>query len=142
MSSAGKLQLLQVSLEGIPTYFLSLFKMPKYLTDKLEQIQRTFLWTRVEEKKRMSLVKWEKVCLPKTHGGLNIRNIQNMNKALLSKINWNLISNNKDWGENMKAKYLQGSVNYNFLHQEGLPKGLVIWNKMIKSRSLIKKGLK
>jgi len=53
----------------------------------------------------MSLVNWEKVFLPKSHGGLNIRSIKNMNKALLAKINWNLVHSHKEWGTIMQAKY-------------------------------------
>ncbi|XP_059070533.1 uncharacterized protein LOC131860174 [Cryptomeria japonica] len=70
--SAGKLQLLAASLQGVPVYFLSLFKISNSMAKKLERIQRSFLWTGLEEKARIILVNWEKVCKPKVMGALGL----------------------------------------------------------------------
>lgn len=64
--------------------------------DKLEKIQRTFLWTGMEEKNRLSLVNWDIVFLPKTMGGLGIRKINALNKALISKVVWILAKGEVD----------------------------------------------
>lgn len=96
LSSADKLQLLSASLQGVPVYFLSLFKISIAMAEKLEKIQRSFLWTGMEEKSRISLVNWEVVCKPKYMGGLGIRKISDLNKALLTKINGNLTKGKAD----------------------------------------------
>lgn len=71
-SHVGKLQLLVAALQGIPVYFLSLFKIPRYISKKLERIQRNFLWFGTKEKKKLALLSWDTICLPKFSGGLDI----------------------------------------------------------------------
>lgn len=56
------------------------------MVDNLEKIKRTFLWARSKEKKMMSLVNWDTVCLPKRIGSLGLRKIGLMNKALTTKV--------------------------------------------------------
>ena len=86
LSNVGKLQLLTAALQGIPIYFLSIFKINQNMADKIERIQRNFLWSRIEEKNKLSLVNWEVVCKPKFKGGLGVRRLRDLNKALLMKI--------------------------------------------------------
>ena len=66
-------------------YALSLFVIPVKFAERMEKIQRDFLWTGVERKKRYPLVAWENVFLPKKNGGLGIRKLTHLNKALLAK---------------------------------------------------------
>jgi hypothetical protein len=56
LSNAGKLQLMATALQGIPIYFLSLFKINQTMADKIEKIQRNFLWAGTEEKNKINLV--------------------------------------------------------------------------------------
>jgi hypothetical protein len=69
-------------------YFFSIFKILGRIRDILEKIQWNFLWSSTEEKIRMSLVRWEKVCYLKEFAGLNLRRIGHLNRALLTKIGW------------------------------------------------------
>lgn len=52
---------------------------------KLENTQNTFLWIGMKEKKRLTLVGSDKVCLPKDMGRLGTRKISKFNKALMTK---------------------------------------------------------
>ncbi|GLJ36191.1 hypothetical protein SUGI_0726340 [Cryptomeria japonica] len=92
LSSIGKLQLLSSSLQGILVYFLSLFKISATMDAKMENIQKMGM----EEKKRLALVDWDKVCLPKAMGGLGTRKISRFNKALVTKIAWKLLNKDTD----------------------------------------------
>lgn len=76
-------------------YFLSIFKIPKYIDEKFEKNQRNFLWSGTEEKKKFAPVSWDKVCMRKSSGGLGIRDAQCTNKALLSKVGWDQLRNKK-----------------------------------------------
>lgn len=54
---------------------------------------------------------WQKVCLPKRDGGLGIRLTGKMNKALLAKIGWRIIHENKSlWARVLRSKYKVGTV--------------------------------
>ena len=57
-------------------------------SERMEKILRDFLWTSVEGKKRYPLVAWDKFCLSKRYGGLGIRKLTHLNRALLEKKLW------------------------------------------------------
>ena len=73
------------TLSSLPTYYLSLFVIPVAVANRLERIQRNFLWGTSEECFKYSLVAWEKVYLPIESSGLGIRKLVHFNKALLGK---------------------------------------------------------
>lgn len=52
---------------------------------KIEQCKRDFLWGKGNQEDRMQLVVWADICKPQNLGGLGINQIQDVNKALLSK---------------------------------------------------------
>lgn len=73
LSQAGKVTLLKACLQGIPTYALSFFKNLSKYADSLDKIQRNFLWSGSEEKKRMDLISWDQICKLINDSGLGIR---------------------------------------------------------------------
>ena len=56
------------------------------MADRLERIQRNFLWGSFEGSFKYSLVAYDKVCLPIEMGGLGIRNVVSFNQALLGEV--------------------------------------------------------
>ena len=88
LSKGGRLTLLKSTLSSLPTYYLSLFTIPIAVADRLERIQRKFLWGSLEECFKHSLVAWEKVCSPLEMGGLGVRKLVHFNQALLGKWLW------------------------------------------------------
>ena len=68
LSFGGRTTLIQSCHTHLPSYFLSLFKMPASVAAKIERLQRDFLWSGVGEGKRDHLVSWEVVCNPKAKG--------------------------------------------------------------------------
>ena len=44
ISKGGRLMLIRSTLSNMPMYMLSLFRMPKSVKNRLEKIQRDFLW--------------------------------------------------------------------------------------------------
>jgi hypothetical protein len=76
------------TLSSIPTYFLSLFPIPTRVANRLEKLQRDFLWCGMDETPKFHLVNWSQICTPLRAGGLAIRNLRSFNKALLGKWLW------------------------------------------------------
>ena len=58
--------LLKSTLSSLPTYFLLLFTIPTHVANKIEKMQRDFLWG----DSKLHLVGWDKVCAPIANGGL------------------------------------------------------------------------
>ena len=82
LSKGGCLTLLQSTLSSLPTYFLSLFTIPKSVANRLEKLQRDFLWGGMGNNFKHHLVGWDKVCVPKAKGGLGVRSLVLFNKTL------------------------------------------------------------
>ena len=89
LSKGGRITLIKSMLASIPLYQMSLFRMPKSVARRLEKLQRDFLWGGVNGGNKAHLVKW-KVCADKEKGGLGLRKLVCLNKALLGKWIWGL----------------------------------------------------
>ena len=90
----------------MPIYFISLFYLPRKVRLRLEKIQRDFLWGGGALVQRLHLVRWNQVCLEKRKGGLGVRNLALMNRALLSKWNWHYANEREAfWKQVISDKY-------------------------------------
>uniref|UniRef100_A0A2N9FLS3 Reverse transcriptase domain-containing protein n=1 Tax=Fagus sylvatica TaxID=28930 RepID=A0A2N9FLS3_FAGSY len=91
ISKGGRLTLLKSTHSSLPTYYLSLFTIPVSVAKRLEKFQRTFLWGGSGEDPKHSLVKWDTICSPIDKGGLGIRLLVPLNRALLGKWLWRFV---------------------------------------------------
>ena len=88
LSKGGCLTLLKSMLSSLPTYFLSLFTIPKHVVERIEKLQRNFLWGGLRDGFKHHLVGWNNVCCPLANGGLGVRRVDVINRALLGKWLW------------------------------------------------------
>ncbi|KAK1321143.1 hypothetical protein QJS10_CPA03g01111 [Acorus calamus] len=134
LSSGGHLILLQVVLSNLPIFFLSIFKIPKGIFDRIDGIRRRFLWCGpVREKKKVHLVKWEIVCSSKKQGGLGVLNLEDMNNALLSKWKWRwLTQSSLIWKPIVSDRY-RFSSNQISVIPRGAPRASQIWSGILKA---------
>lgn len=83
------LVMLNAVLSAIPTYWLSLYKLPVKVRKKWDSIRSNFLWNGPpSETKKYHLVIWDRVCKKKEFGGLGVLNLQDFNQALIGKWWW------------------------------------------------------
>ena len=109
LSKGGRLTLLRSTLSSLPTYFLSLFTIPKAVVARMESIQRNFLWGYFEGSFKYPLVAWEKVCVLVEFGGLGIRSVASFNQALLGKWLWRYVHEVTHlWRRVISIKYGEG----------------------------------
>lgn len=90
LSNAGRLQLIKSVLTDVQSFWAQIFPLPKTGLHKIKTICRRFLWTWEVDTKKKAMVAWEKVCLPKSAGGLNVTDMLIWNKAVLIKHLWNI----------------------------------------------------
>ena len=69
---------------------LSCFKIPDSLCEELTIMVRNFRWGQKGEEKKMAWISWEKLCIPKSQGGMGFKLLKEFNLALLAKHWWKL----------------------------------------------------
>lgn len=69
LSFGGRLTLIKSVLGSLPTFYLSIFKVPAKVLKDLERIRRRFLWGGSDDGKGIAWVKWKDVMAPKSMGG-------------------------------------------------------------------------
>ena len=84
LSKGGKVTLIKSTLSNLPTFFLSLCPVLVKVANRMEKLQRDFLWSGIDAPK-IPLMEWAKVCMPMQNGGLGIRRLRQFNYALLGK---------------------------------------------------------
>jgi hypothetical protein len=85
MSIAGRSTLISSSLNNAPIYHMSIYPLPKIVTNELDKVRRTFFWQGAHSKRKYHLVRWVKICKSKKKGGLGIKDIGKMNLSLFCK---------------------------------------------------------
>ncbi|KAJ9682385.1 hypothetical protein PVL29_018325 [Vitis rotundifolia] len=132
ISKGGRLTLIKSTLASSPIYQLSLFRMPKLVAKRLEKIQRDFLWGGGSLEKKIHLINWEVVCTQKAKGGLGIRKIETLNKALLGKWIWRFASDRDIlWKKVIGTKYGKEGFGWRTKETRGTY-GVGVWKEILK----------
>jgi len=98
--------LLNSVLNAIPIFFLSFLKISAKVLKLVIRIQREFLWGGVRGGRKVSWVKWRKVCQPRGKGGLGVRDVKLVNLSLLAKWKWRLLQEEQPlWKRVLVEKY-------------------------------------
>ena len=88
ISKGGRTTLIRSTLSNLLIYLMSLLCMLSSIRQRLELIQKDFLWGGGNLEQKPHLVIWELVCLSKKKGSLGIKSLSTLTKALLCKWNW------------------------------------------------------
>lgn len=70
------------------TYWTQVFLLPKKVIKLVTSVCRMSLWTGSHENSRKALIAWDKVCMPRSAGGLTIIEFYLWNKAAICKLLW------------------------------------------------------
>ena len=101
---------------------------PKSVINSICKEIRKFLWQggKVQTKK-FHLVKWDTVKRAKSHGGLSIRDPEQMSKAMGAKLIWRLVTGRKEWWkEVIRKKYIRRPRS-KMLDSAWAGKGTTLW---------------
>ncbi|CAN6173732.1 unnamed protein product [Urochloa humidicola] len=95
LNHAGRLAYIQSVFASIPIYYMAHVLFSKKLLAKITAIIRQFWWAGVKEEdagKPMNFRAWTDICRDKQEGGLGIKRIDLVNKSLLIKMAWHIVS--------------------------------------------------
>eukprot|EP00253_Pinus_taeda_P001472 PITA_01472 len=138
LNLAGRLVLTKVVLQAIPHYFLSLLPAPKGILQQIRNIQRSFLWSGNGEKKKWALVAWNKLCMSKSRGGLNLVDPEVINRTCGAKLWWRWIENpTLPWAKHWKEKYVLDCDIQDLIRLQETPEASPIWNHAKRNKNLV-----
>lgn len=92
LSAPGKLILINAILSALSTHIISIYKIPKTITNKINSTLLRFWWKSDKDRKP---IYWRKRSVLEKHkceGGLSLRNMEAANDSLLVKQAWRIHS--------------------------------------------------
>uniref|UniRef100_A0A803P0P7 Reverse transcriptase zinc-binding domain-containing protein n=1 Tax=Cannabis sativa TaxID=3483 RepID=A0A803P0P7_CANSA len=104
------------------------------VTKEVERLCRVFLWGTKDERLKIHMTSWEKVCLPKAYGGLGFKEGTKWNYGMLSKYIW-AIMDKKDllWVKWVNLIYLKANPFWSHFLKPDLN---WYWRKLCKLRRI------
>jgi hypothetical protein len=139
MSAAAKEVLIKAVAQALPTYTMSVFKIPLGICDELTRITREFWWGVENGKRKIAWVAWRQLTRKKCRGGLGFKDLRIFNQALLARQAWRLIQ----FPDSLCARLLKAKY---------YPRGCLIdtvfnasasytWQSLIHGLELLKAGI-
>ena len=96
---------------SLPLYWFQIYRVPSCIRESLDKIRRSFFWEEIghkyaQDRKKLHLINWDLICLPKHKGGLGVGNLKARNQALLLKWWWRWYKDRGNWWwKVLKEKY-------------------------------------
>ena len=72
----GILQMIRIVVVGIQVYWTQIFLLPQKVIKLIEAVCRSYLWSGEIKITWRALIAWDKVCMPKGAGGINMINLK------------------------------------------------------------------
>lgn len=142
LSLGGRLTLLNSILTVISTYWMSIFKLPRWVATYIEKIKRDFLWSSFEpQHPKIRLVNWLMLCRSREQGGWNVLNLEAFNDALLDKWWWKMVSGCLWCGVDIfRENYFKRAPLWN-LFQKQCSRRLFLWSGILQILPGFRKNL-
>lgn len=121
---------------ALPYYCMSVFLLPKEFCYSLDVLFKNFWWSFSKEKTRNFHPKpWADICVPKDEGGLGLRKMYDLNRAMVAKLGWQVLTDPKClWVQAVSAKYLRGG---SLLAYQGRPDCSWVWRGGEKTHEIV-----
>ncbi|XP_028779093.1 uncharacterized protein LOC114735561 [Neltuma alba] len=87
-SLTGRDKLMKSVIAAMQVYVMQTANLSPSTCNEIERKARNFLWGSSDEKQKMHLVSWSKLCTDKKSGGLGMRHLKQQNKAFMMKLGW------------------------------------------------------
>ena len=137
LSQARKEIMIKAVIQSIPTYSMSVFRLPTSLCKDIEAMIRKFWWGQGENRK-IHWVNWKTMCASKLVGGMGFHDIQKFNNAMLGKQVWCLFHRRDTLLYKVfSAKYFPHG---NILDAPIHPKCSYAWRSILQAREVVLKG--
>jgi len=140
LSHAGKEILIKAVIQALPTYTMSVFRLPKTLTRELNSNMSRFWWGHKENTHKIAWMAWKGMGRSKKMGGLGFRKLDCFNTTLLAKQRWRLLKHPQSLVARVfQAKYFPGG---SFIDSSLGLRPSYIWRSLWNARPLLKEGMR
>ncbi|XP_058725678.1 uncharacterized protein LOC131596972 [Vicia villosa] len=111
ISIGGRVTLINAVLNAVPSFTLSFYKALGMIIKEIRSLLSNFLWSSNANKRSIHWMKWETVCKPREKGGLGVRDVGEINKALLLKWKWRILKEDfAIWSGFLKLRYHEPKI--------------------------------
>ena len=136
ISKTGREILIKTVAQAIPTYSMSLFKIPKAICDNINSVLAKYWWGQTKDERKIHWINWQKLCTHKKKGGMGFRDVSAFNLAMLAKQAWRLIHNN----QSLFYKEARYFLNCSFMMAELGSNPSFVWRSLLVARDVIREG--
>ena len=132
----GKIHLETVA-QAIPTYSMSVFKLPKSICDNINSLLAKYWWGQNHDERKIHWINWKNLCTSKEEG-MGFRDLHAFNLAMLAKQAWQLVKDNRSLFYRVyKARYFP---HCSFMEAELGNNPSFVWRSLLAAREIIKEG--
>ncbi|XP_060210297.1 uncharacterized protein LOC132637182 [Lycium barbarum] len=130
LSIGGRTTLIKHVLQSMPIHLLSACDPSSGILAQIHRLFAKFFWSNSVGNSSKHWATWTTLCHPQEEGGMGFRSLQDISKALFTKLWWNMRTKQSLWRTFMSNKYLKK------FHAVIAPSrsGTYVWKKMIKHR--------
>jgi hypothetical protein len=139
LSKAGREVMIKSVLQAIPSYVMSIFRLPNSLLDEIEKMMNAFWWGHGgANNKGMRWLSWEKLSVHKNHGGMGFKDLAAFNVAMLGKQGWQLqIESDSLVSRIFKARYYPNS---SYLDSKLGHNPSFVWRSIFSAKVVVRQG--
>ena len=122
---------------------MALSWIPRGILNRLQHLCSRFLWKGHQLGKIFAWVKWEHIALPKKLGGLGMKNLVSLSKALVVKICLHVLTAKNLWTEVVTRKYINPLHTIDWIRRPNWNRYNIslIWHVLLNSIDHIRVGL-
>jgi hypothetical protein len=110
LTMADRVQLVNLVIQSMLSYSISVYSWPTSLLKDLEKYIRNFIWSGNSDKRKLVTVSWKKICRPLDQGGLNIRSLCGLNNATNLQLWWSMLHSQKPWALLLKDRFIRAKT--------------------------------
>lgn len=138
LSKGGREVLLKSVIQSMPTFAMSVFKIPKEICEDIEVLMNKFWWGKGEQSRGIPWMCWTRLSVSKDMGGMGFRSLREFNLALLAKQGWRFLTNpNSLVSKFYKEKYFPNEI---FLDAQLGTNPSYIWKSIMASKELLQQS--
>ena len=131
LSQADNEIMTKAVVQSIPTYYMSVFRLPIGLLKDIEAMIQKFWWGCSENSRKIHWVRWETLCSSKSVGGMGFKDLRMFNDAMLGKQVWHLFHDRNSLVYKVfRAKYFQSD---NIFDAKESPRCSYAWQSILQA---------